>query len=113
MLDYMNDLQHISEEEFGPVLVTLNPPFDPDPEKTVGRYSYDHPILDTAALEAQRQMPVIQNKRGISFAGAWLKYGFHEDGFTSGLRAAMHLPGKFGCLSSGPHLFIPSNTCYK
>ena len=34
-------------------------------------------------------MHKIQNTRGISFAGAWLKYGFHEDGFTSGLRAAL------------------------
>jgi hypothetical protein len=34
-------------------------------------------------------MKSIQNTRGISYAGAWLKYGFHEDGFTSGLRAVV------------------------
>ena len=32
-------------------------------------------------------------QRGLSFAGAYLKYGFHEDGFTSGLRAVLSVPG--------------------
>ena len=34
-------------------------------------------------------MSAIQNKRGISFAGAYLKYGFHEDAFTSGMKVAV------------------------
>ena len=38
-------------------------------------------------------MHTIQNKRGISFAGAWLNYTFHEDGFTSGLQAALQVSG--------------------
>ncbi|KIK08049.1 hypothetical protein K443DRAFT_608591 [Laccaria amethystina LaAM-08-1] len=84
----MNDLQHISEELYGPVLVTLNPPFEPDAAKVGGRWKYQHPVLNSKAVRAQREMRKIQNKRSISFAGAWLKYGFHEDGFTSGLLAA-------------------------
>ncbi|KAJ3844054.1 FAD/NAD(P)-binding domain-containing protein [Lentinula raphanica] len=82
----MNDLQHISEQEHGPVLVTLNPPFEP--ATNFGRYDYDHPVLDGKAVQAQNLMPQIQGKRNISYAGAYLKYGFHEDGFTSGLLAA-------------------------
>lgn len=42
----MNDLQHISEAKYGPVLVTLNPPFEPASEKIGGRWKYDHPVLD-------------------------------------------------------------------
>ncbi|KAJ4482224.1 FAD/NAD(P)-binding domain-containing protein [Lentinula aciculospora] len=82
----MNDLQHISEKEHGPVLVTLNPPFEP--VTNFGRHSYEHPVLDGKAVQAQGLMLQIQGKRNISYAGAYLKYGFHEDGFTSGLLAA-------------------------
>ncbi|KAI0766368.1 FAD/NAD(P)-binding domain-containing protein [Trametes elegans] len=88
---WMNELQHLSTEKYGPVLVTLNPPFDPKPQFEVGRYQYDHPILSEDAIRAQAEMPSIQRTRGISYAGAWLKYGFHEDGFASGLRAAAAL----------------------
>ncbi|KAG1780596.1 hypothetical protein EV702DRAFT_1177851 [Suillus placidus] len=84
---YMNELQHLPEDLHGPVLVTLNPPTDPDVTKTAARFAYDHPILDTKAIIAQKLMPNIQGRDGVLFAGAWLGYGFHEDGFTSGLRA--------------------------
>jgi hypothetical protein len=45
------------------------------------------------AIHSQLEMPSIQGTKGISFAGAYLGYGFHEDGFTSGLRTvADHIP---------------------
>ncbi|KAF8582834.1 FAD/NAD-binding domain-containing protein [Ramaria rubella] len=90
--DFMNDLQHISEDDYGPVLVTLNPPFEPRPGTVVGRYPYDHPVLNAEAWTSQRALPSIQNTRGISYAGAWTAFGFHEDGFTSGLVAASSSP---------------------
>ncbi|OSC97214.1 FAD/NAD(P)-binding domain-containing protein [Trametes coccinea BRFM310] len=90
---WMNELQHLPAARHGPVLVTLNPPFDPQPDLEFGRYKYDHPILSKEAIKAQDDVPSIQRTRGISYAGAWLKYGFHEDGFTSGLRAAAAIAG--------------------
>lgn len=55
-------------------------------------------------MEAQRLLPSIQNQRGISFAGAWTNFGFHEDGFSSGVRVAVeHLGGSI------PFEFTDSN----
>lgn len=84
----MNILQHIPRQPFGDVLVTLNPIHEPKAETVQGRYSYSHPIYNPVAVRAQNQLHRIQNKRGISYAGAWTKYGFHEDGFSSGLHVA-------------------------
>lgn len=96
----MNILQHIPETTFGNVLVTLNPLHDPDPDTVQGRYTYSHPLYNTAAIRSQSLLPRIQNTRGISYCGAWTKYGFHEDGFSSGLKVAQdhlgaQLPFKF------------------
>lgn len=89
----MNILQHIPREPFGHVLVTLNPLHRPRSDTTQGRYSYSHPLYTPAAIRAQKQLRKIQNKRGISYAGAWTKYGFHEDGFSSGLHVAQERLG--------------------
>jgi hypothetical protein len=82
----MNILQHLPESKHGPVLVTLNPPFPPDPLKTLGRWTYTHPMMTAESVSSQPLLPSIQNRRHISYAGAWTKYGFHEDGFTSAMR---------------------------
>ncbi len=84
----MNILQHLDENIFGNVLVTLNPLHLPPPEKVQGRYTYSHPLYNAAAIRSQSLLPRIQNTRGISYCGAWTKYGFHEDGFSSGLKVA-------------------------
>lgn len=47
-VDGMNSLQHIPEDEFGPVLATLNPPpeIEIDERLVQGRWKYEHPVLD-------------------------------------------------------------------
>lgn len=97
---WMNLLQHIPTSVFGPVLVTLNPLHQPAPDTIQGQWTYHHPLYNAAAVQSQQRLPMIQNIRGISYAGAWTKYGFHEDGFSSGIKVAMdhlgaELPFKF------------------
>ncbi|KAK4703083.1 uncharacterized protein P7C70_g3132, partial [Phenoliferia sp. Uapishka_3] len=85
---WMNTLQSIPESTFGPVLVTLNPPYEPRKELVVGEWSYDHPLFSPESVRSQDLLPSIQNKRNMTFCGAWTKYGFHEDGFKSGMTVA-------------------------
>ena len=87
---WMNLLQHIPESDFGQILVTLNPLSPPDPRLVQGIWEYSHPMYNAAAIRSQALLPKIQNTRGISYCGAWTKYGFHEDGFSSGLSAAVN-----------------------
>ena len=83
---WMNRLQSIPEER--PLFVTLNPQSEPDPALIHGEYAYDHPLYDAASFGAQAEMDAIQGRGGVWYAGAWLGYGFHEDGLRAGLRVA-------------------------
>jgi predicted NAD/FAD-binding protein len=86
---WMNRLQGLSMEKYGPIFVSINPLRKPNGEQ--GRWVYAHLRLTPASIRGQQQLAAIQNQRGIVFAGAWTNYGFHEDAFTSGLQAAKYL----------------------
>ena len=66
-----------------PVIVTLNPPFDPDPALTIREFEYSHPLQDGPALDAQLRFGALQGLGHTWYAGAWLGHGFHEDGLKS------------------------------
>ena len=44
---------------------------------------YSHPLLDGAAVAARGGIAQLQGQRHTWYAGAWLGYGFHEDGLAS------------------------------
>lgn len=71
-----------------PVFVTLNPIIEPEESKVMKEIHYSHPVFDVAAVQAQKSLTDLQGLNGVYLAGAWMKYGFHEDGHTSGLNAA-------------------------
>jgi predicted NAD/FAD-binding protein len=94
----MNDLQLIPAEKHGNLFMTINPPSPPSPSHVLGHYSYSHPVQTTDAVRAQGRIVHLNGSatakgRHRAFAGAWTNYGFHEHGFTAGLRAAAALPG--------------------
>lgn len=83
---WMNRLQGIDESK--PLFVSLNPPFEPDPALTFGKYKCDHPLYNSTAFAAQKRLTEIQGQQRTWFCGAWIGYGFHEDGLRSGLAVA-------------------------
>ena len=87
----LNKLQPLPVQT--PVIVSLNPIHDIDPDKVLARFDYAHPVFDGAAIDAQRALVDIQGLRNTWFAGAWTGYGFHEDGLKSGLSVAAAIDG--------------------
>lgn len=83
---WMNELQGIAHDK--PLFVSLNPPFEPDPALTFGRYLCEHPQFEAKAFAAQKRLGEVQGRRHTWFCGAWTGYGFHEDGLRSGLAVA-------------------------
>ena len=77
----------------GRVLVSMNPNHEPSPSTQQGRFVYDHPLFSSDSIRASGRLPAINGVQGVSFAGAWMGYGFHEDGFGTGMAAAERLGG--------------------
>lgn len=84
---WLNRLQSLSHSK--PIFVSLNPSCPPDPSKTFSRIQYAHPQYSLNAVASQRDVASIQGANSTYFCGAWMGYGFHEDGFRSGLEVAM------------------------
>ncbi len=86
---WMNRLQRVSEKVN--YFVSLNCPDRIDPQKVLRHIEYEHPLFDLAAIKAQDELPSLNRispDQTTYYAGAWFKYGFHEDGYTSGMDCA-------------------------
>lgn len=93
---WMNSLQALPKDR--DVFVSLNPLAPPRPETVIREIEYRHPVFDGAVMSAQARIGEIQGRDRLWFAGAWLGYGFHEDG----LRAAVDVAGGLGVRAPWP-----------
>ncbi len=96
----LNQLQPLPWTQ--PVVVSLNPVRAIDPAQVIGDYAYAHPVFDLAAIRAQTRLHEVQGRRATWFAGAWMGYGFHEDGLKAGLAAGQALRAHSGGTATAP-----------
>jgi len=93
---WMNSLQGVSDREN--YFVTINRPESIAPEKVLRRINYEHPLFSLGAMRAQAEIPALntaaQGGTETYFAGAWQRYGFHEDGLLSATRLSEQLLGR-------------------
>jgi hypothetical protein len=78
---WMNSLQPIPMDD--PLFVTLNANRPIREELIHDQITFRHPVYDLGALAAQGTIRAMNGQRGTWFCGAWMRNGFHEDGFAS------------------------------
>jgi predicted NAD/FAD-binding protein len=93
---WMNMLQGLEgRQQF---FVSLNAEDLVDPSAILGRYEYEHPIFTTARARIQQRHSELLDVNHTSYAGAYWRNGFHEDGVVSANRVAAVL-NRMPCLS--------------
>ena len=86
---WLNLLQNLRCNEN--IFLTLNPYFEIDQSKILKKVKFTHPYFDQSALDHQRELQNLQNKRNILFCGSYFGYGFHEDGIKSSIEMLKNL----------------------
>ena len=93
---WMNSLQGVSNREN--YFVSINRPEAINPDRVLRRINYEHPLFSLGAVRAQAELPALNTAaRGNTetyFAGAWQRFGFHEDGLLSAVRVSELLLGR-------------------
>lgn len=89
---YMNMLQKVSQKK--DYFISIDDRGLIDKRKIVKEIDYEHPLFDVEAVEAQKELPRLNETGPVYFCGAYFKYGFHEDGFTSGINVAKRIAGE-------------------
>lgn len=82
---WMNRLQGVSERT--DYFVSINGAERIARDSVLRAIDYEHPLFDLAAIRAQAEVPALnaaaRHSTRTYLAGAWQRYGFHEDGLQS------------------------------
>lgn len=83
-------LQRLEPADGRPYLVSLGESGLIAEDRVLERMVYEHPQYTPESLRAQQRIAALSDDR-IAYAGAYLGWGFHEDGALAGVRAAASL----------------------
>lgn len=83
-------LQRLEPADSQPYLVSLGESGLIGEDRILERMVYEHPQYSPESLRAQQRIAALSDDR-IAYAGAYLGWGFHEDGALAGVRAAASL----------------------
>ena len=83
---WMNSLQSLPTDQ--QIFVSLNPSSDINEDLIFDEATFEHPVFDKAAFQAQDDLRGIQGLNSTYYCGAWTRFGFHEDGYESAIRIA-------------------------
>ncbi|GBL26161.1 hypothetical protein EMGBS8_01090 [Verrucomicrobiota bacterium] len=91
---WMNALQGLEPQR--PYFVTINHPEKIAADKVLKAIPVEHPMFSLEAMAAQGKVQALNERPGarVHFAGAWQRYGFHEDGLWSAHRLCSFLLGR-------------------
>ncbi|MBM03509.1 MAG: hypothetical protein CL766_01820 [Chloroflexi bacterium] len=90
---YMNRLQKLDSKKN--YIVSVNPSIKPSKESIIYNTEYNHPILGKDAINMQKELNNLNKESRILFSGAYFGFGFHEDGYLSGLNASKEILKRF------------------
>lgn len=86
---WMNNLQKLNTKQN--YFVTVNPDRQPAKDKIINEHIFEHPLFNKEAIQAQKEFYKIQGNQNTYYCGAYLRYGFHEDGILSAVNVANSL----------------------
>ncbi|MDC0074862.1 NAD(P)-binding protein [Alphaproteobacteria bacterium] len=86
---WVNRLQQIKIDKN--IFISLNPQTQPKEEFIIEKFKYNHPVFNVKIVDMLKKLSSIQGINNSWHCGAWTGYGFHEDGFSSGMKVASSL----------------------
>jgi uncharacterized protein len=83
---WMNRLQMVSQVT--DYFVSVNAASLVESSTILRRFNYKHPMFDSEAVSAQKELPSLNKGGPVYFCGSYFRYGFHEDALMSGMQVA-------------------------